>query len=99
MGKPPPDQITALRRSIFETKIVLAADQKLNGPVHNQAASFGGDKNNVFLFGESAGAISVMDHAVMPSSAGLFTSVLSSQSGMMSCHIDMVYKNRGGPLP
>jgi para-nitrobenzyl esterase len=40
--------------------------------VQNNAAAFGGDPENVTIFGESAGAIGVCMHLVSPPSAGLF---------------------------
>ena len=40
--------------------------------VKKNAAAFGGDPNNVTLFGESAGAVSVCSHLAMPNSRGLF---------------------------
>merc|ERR1712232_901708 len=42
------------------------------GWVQKYGAAFGGDINNVGLFGESAGALSVCSHLVSPTSAGLF---------------------------
>lgn len=42
------------------------------GWVRANIAAFGGDPNNVFLVGESAGAGSVSAHLVMPHSFGLF---------------------------
>ncbi|WP_414938187.1 carboxylesterase/lipase family protein [Amycolatopsis sp. cmx-11-51] len=40
--------------------------------VRRNAAAFGGDGNNVTIFGESAGGISTCAHLVSPGSAGLF---------------------------
>jgi len=40
--------------------------------VQNNIESFGGDKDNVTIFGESAGGHSVMNHLSTPTSAGLF---------------------------
>ena len=40
--------------------------------VRSNIASFGGDPDNVTVFGESAGAVSIYGHLVSPASAGLF---------------------------
>jgi para-nitrobenzyl esterase len=48
--------------------------------VNHHIASFGGDPNNVTLFGESAGAVAVCSLMAMPSAKGLFHKVIS-QSG------------------
>lgn len=40
--------------------------------VKQNIAAFGGDPNNVMIFGESAGAGSVSNHLIMPQSNGLF---------------------------
>ncbi|MFD5283962.1 carboxylesterase/lipase family protein [Streptomyces rubrogriseus] len=48
--------------------------------VRRNAAAFGGDPDNVTLFGQSAGAHSTCAHMVAPSSAGLFDRVVL-QSG------------------
>jgi para-nitrobenzyl esterase len=40
--------------------------------VQRNIASFGGDPNNVMIFGQSAGGGSVSVHMVTPRSAGLF---------------------------
>lgn len=48
--------------------------------VRNNIDAFGGDANNVTIFGESAGAFSVMTHLASPLSAGLFDKAIV-QSG------------------
>ncbi|MFG2547715.1 carboxylesterase/lipase family protein [Streptomyces sp. NPDC048594] len=48
--------------------------------VRSNASAFGGDPENVTLFGQSAGASSTCAHLVAPSSAGLFDRVIL-QSG------------------
>jgi para-nitrobenzyl esterase len=48
--------------------------------VQDNIVQFAGDKNNVTLFGESAGGFSVMTHLASPGSKGLFTKAMI-QSG------------------
>lgn len=48
--------------------------------VRNNIENFGGDKNKVTIFGQSAGAASVHYHMLSPSSKGLFQQAIS-QSG------------------
>ena len=48
--------------------------------VRDNAAVFGGDPNNVTLFGQSAGATSICQHIVSPESSGLFHKAIM-QSG------------------
>ncbi len=50
--------------------------------VKRNIAGFGGDPGNVTVFGESAGAISVLDLLVTPSAEGLFQKAIA-QSGIM----------------
>jgi para-nitrobenzyl esterase len=58
--------------------------------VKNNIGALGGDSNNVTIFGESAGSVSVCTLMVMPSAKGLFNRVIA-QSG--ACH-PMFYDNR-----
>jgi para-nitrobenzyl esterase len=63
--------------------------------VRDNIARFGGDPENVTLFGESAGAISSCLHLVSPDSAGLFQRLIT-ESG--TCHlITLPTKDAGTP--
>jgi carboxylesterase type B len=53
--------------------------------------AFGGDPTRVSIFGESAGAMSVIAHMVSPRSEGLFASAII-QSG--TTHVDMFFQPR-----
>jgi para-nitrobenzyl esterase len=52
--------------------------------VHDNAEAFGGDPDNVTLFGESAGSASVCMHLVSPGSRGLFHRAISESGGCTS---------------
>lgn len=52
--------------------------------IQKNIVNFGGDKNRVTIFGQSAGAASVLYHMVSPKSAGLFHRAISS-SGSPLC--------------
>jgi len=54
--------------------------------VQSHIASFGGDPDNVTLFGESAGGQSVCLHLISPASRGLFARAIS-QSGLCDADI------------
>lgn len=49
--------------------------------VNKNISNFGGDPNNITLFGESAGAVSICYHLVSPMTKGLFRRVIA-QSGV-----------------
>src|SRR6185503_16372317 len=51
--------------------------------VHRNIKKFGGDRDNVTIFGESAGGLSVHAHLASPLSAGLFDRAIA-QSGAYS---------------
>lgn len=51
--------------------------------VQDNIAEFGGDVDNITIFGESAGGLSVLSHLVSPASAGLFDKAIV-QSGSYS---------------
>lgn len=63
--------------------------------VQRNAAAFGGDPDNVTLFGESAGGYSTCAHMVAPSSAGLFDRVILQSA---PCTADMGRRERADAL-
>jgi carboxylesterase type B len=54
--------------------------QSSDNGVHDNIESFGGDVNNVTIFGESSGGFSVALHSIIPQNKGLFHRVIA-QSG------------------
>ena len=60
--------------------------------VKDNIASFGGDPDNITLFGESAGAISIAFHLVSPLTHGLFNRAIC-QSGT-SLHPSAVWTQK-----
>lgn len=52
--------------------------------VQRNATAFGGDPDNVTLFGQSAGGYSTCAHLVAPSSAGLFDRVIQQSAPCMA---------------
>ncbi|MFD7256368.1 carboxylesterase/lipase family protein [Streptomyces sp. NPDC059874] len=63
--------------------------------VRRNAAAFGGDPDNVTLFGQSAGGYSTCAHLVAPSSAGLFDRVILQSA---PCTADMGRLERADAL-
>ncbi|VVC93855.1 unnamed protein product [Leptidea sinapis] len=61
--------------------------------VQKNIRNFGGDPDNVTIFGESAGGASVSFHLVSPMSKGLFKRAIM-QSGSITCWWSTVYKAR-----
>jgi len=52
--------------------------------VSDNIAAFGGDKNNITIMGQSAGAMSVQQHCLSPLSEGLFHKAVMSSGGGVS---------------
>lgn len=52
--------------------------------VQNNIESFGGDKDNVCIFGHDAGAVSVGIHLISPNSAGLFQKAIAMSGNVLS---------------
>ena len=63
--------------------------------VKRNIAQFGGDPDNVTIFGESSGGTSVMSHIVSPGAKGLFNSAIA-QSGSA---VILKYPAFGAPSP
>lgn len=63
--------------------------------VHRNIAAFGGDPQNVTIFGESSGGTSVMSQIVSPGAAGLFQHAIS----MSGSAIILKHPNFGAPRP
>lgn len=61
--------------------------------VNKNIGNFGGDPNNITIFGESAGAASVTYHLISPMSRGLFKKVIA-QSGVCTNHWAQSYLPR-----
>ncbi|MER2133106.1 MAG: carboxylesterase/lipase family protein [Arthrobacter sp.] len=59
-------------RRIFDVNVGLADQMAALEWVHRNIAAFGGDPENVTLFGESAGAASALTLMCVPAAAGLF---------------------------
>ena len=64
--------------------------------VKNNISSFGGDPDNVTIFGESAGGHSVIAHVVSPLSAGLFSKAIISSGSYNLDHKNIDQANAVG---
>ena len=60
--------------------------------VNENIAEFGGDRNNVTVFGESAGAMSVDTLVHSPLAKGLFHKAIA-QSGTLMSKVRIIYLN------
>ncbi|MFX0033458.1 MAG: carboxylesterase/lipase family protein [Promethearchaeota archaeon] len=56
--------------------------------VHENIALFGGDPNNITIFGESAGAYSVITLAAMPAAQGLFHRIIAQSAPIIDPKVD-----------
>jgi len=55
--------------------------------VQNNIKLFGGNPDKVTIFGESAGAMSVMNHVLSPMSAGLFSAAIAQSGSPISPYV------------
>lgn len=54
--------------------------------IKSNIASFGGDNNNITIFGESAGAISCGIHLISPRAKGLFNKIIAQSGAFWDFH-------------
>jgi len=67
--------------------------------VRDNAATFGGDPNNVTIFGESAGGTDVMALLLSPRAAGLFHRAISESGGTNSAELARAENMVDDPTP
>ena len=76
------------RASNFGTLDIIQALQWVNQNIEN----FGGDKNNITIFGESAGGHNVLSLLVSPLAKGLFHKAISQSGYTTSISTDYAFK-------
>jgi len=67
--------------------------------VRNNIAAFGGNPDNVTIYGESAGATNVLSMMLSPKAKGLFHRAISQSGGIWTLPISAAENYKDAPLP